>query len=464
MPREKMSDVIVVVPGIMGSVLQKDGKDVWSPSAAALSSAVWNLGSNITDLATNSADRDSLDFDDGVVATRLMPDVHLIPWLWKIDGYGHIADKLKAEFEIEDGKNYFEFPYDWRLDNRIAANKLQKASSKWLSDWRQSSGNNDAKLIMVAHSMGGLISRYFTDCLEGWRDTRLIVTFGTPFRGSLNAVNFICNGFAKKIGPVKLFDFSEMLRSFTSVYQLLPTFACIETAGGAFSYLKDVADLPNVNGESAAKAYAFHDEIKKAVENNSTDETYANSGYTLRPIVGMNQPTSQSARFDGQNVEVVESYAGKDNSGDGTVPRISAVPVDLEQKDMELFANAVHGSLQNTDSNLAHLSGVLRDLSIDWSQFKGIDTNALGLKLDDGFDVGEEIDVKVRCEGGFDLIANIINVDTGQEVGRKTLDRDLTDWQQAAFPPLPEGTYRLNVTDTIGEADPISDVFVVLPR
>jgi pimeloyl-ACP methyl ester carboxylesterase len=39
------------------------------------------------------------------------------------------------------------------------------------------------KLILVGHSMGGLVARYFLECLEGWRDTRRLVTFGTPYRG-----------------------------------------------------------------------------------------------------------------------------------------------------------------------------------------------------------------------------------------------------------------------------------------
>ena len=69
--------------------------------------------------------------------------------------------------------------------------------------------------------MGGLVSRYFLECLDGWRNTRVLVTFGTPFRGSLNAVSTLANGMKKKIGPVGI-DLSPLARSFTSIYQLLP--------------------------------------------------------------------------------------------------------------------------------------------------------------------------------------------------------------------------------------------------
>lgn len=39
--------------------------------------------------------------------------------------------------------------------------------------------------------MGGLVARYFLEYLEGWRDSSRLVTFGTPYRGSLNALNFL---------------------------------------------------------------------------------------------------------------------------------------------------------------------------------------------------------------------------------------------------------------------------------
>ena len=48
--------------------------------------------------------------------------------------------------------------------------------------------------------MGGLVSRYYLEVLGGWRDTRRLITFGTPYRGSLNAVDFAANGFSKFFG------------------------------------------------------------------------------------------------------------------------------------------------------------------------------------------------------------------------------------------------------------------------
>ncbi len=84
-----VGDVVVLLPGITGSVLRKDGKDVWAPSGGAVVNALLSLGHDIKDLKLGD-DPPGEDEIDGVSAPRLMPDIHLIPGLWKIDGYGRI--------------------------------------------------------------------------------------------------------------------------------------------------------------------------------------------------------------------------------------------------------------------------------------------------------------------------------------------------------------------------------------
>ena len=55
---------------------------------------------------------------NGIVATRVIADVHLIPGLWKIDGYSKLKSFVTKTFDVKLGENLFEFPYDWRRDNR----------------------------------------------------------------------------------------------------------------------------------------------------------------------------------------------------------------------------------------------------------------------------------------------------------------------------------------------------------
>src|SRR5262249_25461848 len=149
-------------------------------SGGALIKALFSLGDSVKELTLAEDPPDVDDIGDGVTASRLISDVHLVPGLWKIDGYSKIATALKDNFSLVPGQNYFEFAYDWRRDNRVAARSLALRSRNWLRAWRERSGESEAKLIIIGHSMGGLVARYFLECLDGWRDTRLLLTFGTP--------------------------------------------------------------------------------------------------------------------------------------------------------------------------------------------------------------------------------------------------------------------------------------------
>jgi pimeloyl-ACP methyl ester carboxylesterase len=214
-------DVVVLLPGITGSVLQKDGKDLWAPSAGAVLRGLVSLGRSLHQLEVVDDDWRADDLGDGVRPTGLVRAAHLVPGLWKIDVYDGLQRFLVDGLGLTEGENLFAFPYDWRRDNRASALRLQREAHGWLRNWRKRSGADDAKLVLVGHSMGGLVARYFVEALGGWTDTRAVITYGTPFYGSLNAVDFLCNGFRKGVGPFRA-DLSPQLRSMTSVHRLVP--------------------------------------------------------------------------------------------------------------------------------------------------------------------------------------------------------------------------------------------------
>jgi pimeloyl-ACP methyl ester carboxylesterase len=461
MPRKAMKDVIVLLPGITGSVLQKDGHDVWAVSAKAAMQAILTLGHDIKDLRLTEDPSDVDDLGDGVTAPRVVPDIHLIPGLWKIDGYSKIATSIKAGFDVEEGRNYFEFPYDWRRDNRVAARKLARESHGWLKAWREQSGNDDAKLILIGHSMGGLVARHFIEAQEGWKSTRMLITFGTPYRGSLNAVGFIANGMTKKLGPLTLIDLSDMLRSFTSVYQLLPIYPCFDPGDGNLVRVTE-APIANMDPSKAKAALDFHHEIRQAVEGNLKDSAYAASRYLIRPIVGTFQPTNQSARAHGDGVELLREYRGEDQDGDGTVPYVSATPLEMGNNPSAMYAAERHASLQNFDPVLVQLAGVLSGLDLDLGMYYAVKTR-IALDLDDAYVEGEPVTFRIRPENpGVRLTATIEDAETGNEVRRQDVAAHDGDWVETEVAPLGAGTYRL-VVQGGSSVDPVADVFAVLP-
>lgn len=449
-----MGDVIVLLPGILGSVLERDGREVWSMSPGAAWRAIVSLGNSVDALELGDDDPSVDDLGDGVTAPRLLPDLHLIPGLWSIDGYSHIRSSIFASFDVVAGQNWFDFPYDWRRDNRVAARHLAERAPGWLKAWRQRSGNKDAKLVLVGHSMGGLVARHYLEVLDGWRDTRTLVTFGTPYRGSLNALDFLCNGFKKKIGPLG-FDLTRLLRSLTSVYQLLPRYPVIDSGAGALTRVAETPDLPGVDSVRAAAALQFHLDIDAAV-----DTRPANS-YAIHPIVGILQPTHQSARLRNGKVTLLQSHDGVDSAGDGTVPRVSATPLELSDQGREIYAPDQHGSLQNGIGPLTQLTGLLSakptsTFRSGWSGF--------GLQVDDVFAADEPVAAVVTAQDPPPVVnAVVADVASGRAVLESRLEVDGDGAFRATWPPLPPGDYRLTVSATDPDSDrqPVHSLFVV---
>jgi len=453
-----MRDVIVCIPGITGSVLRKDGRDVWNISGGALISALTTLGRSIADLELEQDPPDVDDLGDGITAPEVIRDVHLIPGFWKIDGYTKMLRYIEETFDVTRGRNLFEFPYDWRRDNRVAARRLQRQAGDWLKAWRESSGSSDAKLVLVGHSMGGLISRYFLECLDGWRETRTLVTFGTPYRGSLNALDTLVNG--KKI---KFFDLTRVARSFTAIHQLLPTYPCYVDDGAEPAYV-DQADIPNLDRARAKAALDFHREIAASVDEHRKDQAYVDGGYELARIVGFKQPTQQSAVRDGDKVRLLQTIEGEDPGGDGTVPRPSATPLEYEDDQGATFSAERHASLQNDDHLLLQLAGVLTGSTINWSQFRGaIPMIDLSLDVDDLYSAAGPLLVRVRPEreATGELLTVAVEAETGEERARQTLAPRDDGWYETELGPLREGVYRVTAFGE-GPVEPVTDLVTVL--
>lgn len=457
MPKRPMGDVIVLLPGILGSVLQHDGKDVWAIDPGAALRAVLTLGNSIKQLKLDTDPPDLEDLGDGITAPRLQPDLHLIPGLWKIDGYGKIEAGLFASYQLEPGKNYFPFPYDWRRDNRVHAQRLARESEKWLADWKAESGNTDAKLVLIGHSMGGLVARHFLEVLDGWRNTRALITFGTPYRGSINAIDFLAHGMRKKLGPITLIDLTDMLRSFTSVYQLLPEYACVD-AGNGLVHLNEAPPIAGMDPAKVDAALAFHHTIADHATAHAGDDEYLRNRYAVHPIVGIRQETSQSVRLDNGNVEALATYEGVDTDGDGTVPMQSATPIEWIGKSTEMYAAERHASLQNFDAVLVQVDGLLRNESV---HFRAPELT-LGLGVDDLYQPAEPVAISVRADrAGVDLTAVVTEHASGKEMSRAS-GRSDGDWCRLELPPLPSGTYRLELSGVgVVMAQPVHDVFVV---
>ena len=479
-----MRDLVVLVPGITGSVLRKDDKDVWAISGASLSGFLKSAGRALEAL------RLPLDYDprkppnDGVQATEVFRDFHGILGLGKIDGYTALDSMIRETFEVVAGTddpdvpaNYFAFPYDWRLSNRLTGERLREFVEPRLHTWRKRA-SPDAKVILLAHSMGGLVARHYLECLDGWRDCRALVTFGTPFRGSVAAVDYLANGYKQ------LFvDLTAVLRSMPSVYELLPIYPALKVEG-KYARVHEADGLPHIDRARAAAGRRFHEAIEAAVERHREDVAYLRDGYVIYPVVGTRQPTLQSATFDGRAItvsgdvypDVVDRAL---RGGDGTVPRASATPIELSKAYRETFFVERHGSLQNNVYVLNDLAERLRQLQAEgtehirgtWESRGARARPTISVRVDDAYVRGEE---PVRVDATLDgadaataLRARIQRIDAPASIETVPMVEAGGVWSVHGD-HLPEGTYRITVeSDLLGDVGPtpVTDVFEILgPR
>ncbi|MGW0391032.1 lipase/acyltransferase domain-containing protein [Streptomyces sp. NPDC003042] len=464
MARIPIADVVVLLPGITGSVLARNGKDVWAPSSTAVLGALASLGGSLRSLELGEDDWRVDDLGDGVVADRLVPDLHTLPGLWKIDGYTAIEKFLLAQFDLKEGQNYFPFPYDWRRDNRAAARRLAEQSTTWLRNWRESSGNTSAQLVLIGHSMGGLVSRYYVEVLGGWKDTRAIVTFGTPYYGSLNAVDFLCNGFRKRIGPFEQ-DLTQLLRSLTALHQLVPVYRCVYGADGPAA-TPAKAGLPAWQPQWNSHLTDFFGEMEDAATANRQDPAWEANQVIYHPIVGMDQPTRQSARLADHGVEPLMTREDRDEGGDGTVPKLSAALSGTE--DARTFVPQRHASLQNQDAMLDHLKGILQSLhDVRIDDLRAAVTSWFSYLGDDLYLADEPVVCEIGAnsalsESELPEVRARLTV-TGRSADLPVVDRAITvprERQLFEIGVLPPGAYDLLVSASADTA-PLSDVFLV---
>ena len=248
---------IIVIPGILGSKLidKASGRTVWG---AFDPNSVDPTDPNDVQLISLPIDGDKplQDLKDGVEPNGVLDKVHVellgIPLdirayvgILSTLGVGGYRDEELGLGAIDYGDDHFtcfQFDYDWRRDNVENAKRLKAfidEKKKYIQGvYRERYGieNADVKFDVVAHSMGGLVTRYFMrygdadlppsgeEPIVTWAgaaDVDRVILVGTPSAGSLNAFTQLIDGY--DVGrPILPFYQASLLGTFPSIYELLP--------------------------------------------------------------------------------------------------------------------------------------------------------------------------------------------------------------------------------------------------
>jgi len=219
---------VILIHGILGAKLRRaeGGQEIWIGPLSKL------LFSDYRDLA--------LDIDPNTLNPRPGRDdpFAITDHAAGVDFYGRIVAMLedaggytqgKPGQSVEaHGRRYYLFLYDWRQDNVDSAARLNDLIEKIRIDY----SDPKLKVDIVAHSMGGLVTRYFLrygtqDVLDDnqfpvnlWGKSRVrrVILLGTPNLGSVNALHAFIEGIKVAFGRIP----TEVLATMPSVYQLFP--------------------------------------------------------------------------------------------------------------------------------------------------------------------------------------------------------------------------------------------------
>jgi pimeloyl-ACP methyl ester carboxylesterase len=224
---------IVIVPGIMGSRLT-------DPATRAL---VWNpfgwpnpFGDEPGDFAANKARLGQVDqplqpdethkYAQVADCVRVDPINHYYNLLSKF--YGDLAISLHYDLRQDLASRQlvpavYCAGYDWRQSNDQSAQRLSTIVDEARADC------DNEPVILVAHSMGGIVSRHYCKNLGGESKVKALFLIGSPTLGAVKAYLSMRLGLnfwdgVRRILNMNRADTKTFTRRMPSGYELLPTY------------------------------------------------------------------------------------------------------------------------------------------------------------------------------------------------------------------------------------------------
>ena len=277
---------VVVIPGFAGSNLFLGGEQVWP---------TWRMRG----LA------EALRLDQPLEARGIVDGVVVVPNLIRLDQYGVLTGYLKEHLGYETGRDLLEFAYDFRQDNRASARRLAAEIEAW---------NITEPITLIAHSMGCLIARYYVERLGGGRKVERVLLLGGPHSGSPYAFASLISG--PDLLPLGMMNerLRDLIATFPSWYQVLPTYRCVSCGPSTLDVLADETWVAAPHRPLLRSARQFRRELGRQ----ASVPTVCVFGYGVKTISGATVERDATGALIGAEVMTEEI-------GDGTIPETSAV-------------------------------------------------------------------------------------------------------------------------------------------
>ncbi|MCL2782260.1 MAG: hypothetical protein FWD74_12400 [Actinomycetia bacterium] len=445
-------NAVIVLPGIMGSELEDEtGTLVWG-----LNPRLWARDWLTDALPKLRPTEEELAGKPRLRPTRLLRAPAWLPVLRGLEPYTEMLRRAQAAAHPDHPGAVAEFPYDWRMPINHNAKLLVRFATRHLENWRavvkrENLGDKtESRLVIIAHSMGGLIARYACRVLELDAELADVITLGTPFFGSLNALETMASGTARVLLPRD--PVRELVLGCPGVYDLLPRYRCVADGAGIRSLTVD--DVTAIGGcrKFAVDAAARWEELEL-----THPDPKGSVWRNMCAILGWRQPTWQSVVIDAGSCQFLASLDGKDESGDSTVYEGAASPMPASPREINTVAVAQkHGALMRDEAALTQVEHRL----VGTITGPPMGAGEIGADIPDLIPAGTPPVIAVTATDGEPGHAHVSSTElsTGQFTRWHFLRRE---GDRALFigRVLPAGLHRVEAHG--GTASPVSDLMMV---
>jgi phospholipase A1 len=328
------SQVVILIPGTMGSVLQLDGRVIWPGSVLRIFGPYPRLDDLLNPRAT------AVD-----VLRRIFIFKQYAALIHDLAGMGYPERRA-----ADPGHRLVVFPYDWRKSSVDAAASLSTLITTIATS------TPDAEVTLLGHGMGGLVARYYVEsgsfsAAQGFDRVKAVVLMAAPSGGAIAALETILGLRGMPfLSRAQSRQFSNDAR-YPAAYHSLPgpgtPFLWSDAPGESVRsldlYDPQIVSALGLSTASLASVVGFRQGL--SLENKPPTVRYFS-------FVGTHARTSTACYLSGSTIRSVRARC----AGDGAVPVWSSHLPDVQQ----IQVGGSHASLYRDGTLLQYLARLLR--------------------------------------------------------------------------------------------------------